>query len=618
MNWKATGILLTAAAVLFAFVWWVDRPIRRERERQASRVILPAFDPGAVNHIEIKAYGTNDIEVQRSGGTNDWRMTRPISYPAQAGPIMALLRGLAELEWHDRIGALELKDETNAQEKYGFNQPQFELSLQNASGPQKILIGQSSALGDQAFMEVVGNPNIYLVGAALLQLTPVDKNQWRDLSLLDLTNRSYDAIEVRAPGRGPFKFERDPAQHLWLMTTPVAARADNARIDELLQRLQRMRVREFVSDDPRADLESYGLQTSPQTPGLDLSLWRGTNLAADLQAGLSPTNLPATNQPALVFARRGDSGNVVLVDRDPLLPWQGAYTNFIDYHFISVSPDSIRKIAVDGKDRFSVEKQTNGGWLVHSTTTFPADAALMRDWLASFTNVPTQIEKTVATDLAVYGLERPLLRYTLQAGAGAGGGSNALMAEIQFGASKSGTVFERRPDETFVNTISSGDFDRLPSASYQLRDRHIWAFETSNVLSLTVHQQGETRKFLRDPEGEWTLAPGFHGLPVNWPAIEEGVYRLGHLSAEYWTDVGDARWQELGFATADFNLSLEVKHGAKTETYSVAFGGRSPYSYPYASVELDGQRLIFEFPVELYDNFIERNMTIPVPQQHGR
>jgi hypothetical protein len=603
MNWKSTWILLTAAAVLFAFIWLVERPIRQERQRQASRLILPEFDPGSVTSVTVQVRGADEIHAGRLDGSNDlWQMTRPISYPAQAGPILALLDALTNVGWEQRIPASELKDQPDAQDKFGFTQPLCAVSLQVPGATRQILIGQSSALGDQVFMEVVGNPDIYLVNTNWLNAIPLNKDQWRDLSLFDPARLSYQSIQVRCPGRG-FDLERDPTNHIWFMQKPIMARADTGRINELLERLQEMRVRQFMSDDPRADLELYGLQTSPQTPDLDLSFWRGTNLAAALQVGASPTN-----QPGLAFARRPDTGNVVVIDREGLQPWQGAYTNFLDYHFISLSPDAIGAIAVQGEDRFAVQKQSDGQWLVRAATTFPADAVLMRDWLASFTNIQTQIEKTVATDsdLADYGLTHPLLQYTLQADGG------AVLAQIEFGANKGGRIFERRPDELSVNLISPDDFNRLPCASWQMRDRRIWTFDSSNVLSLTIHQLGATREYLRDPEGEWTFAPGSHGPPlVNWPALEEGVHRLGQLRAVYWSSVGDARWQEFGFAKTDFNLSLEVKRGDKTETCSIAFGGRSPYSYPYASVVRDGQRLIFEFPVDLYENFVDPDMTIP-------
>ena len=65
MNWKPTGILLAAAAVVFAFIWLVDRPIRQERLRQASRVILPGFVPASVNSVEIKPRGASEIHAGR-------------------------------------------------------------------------------------------------------------------------------------------------------------------------------------------------------------------------------------------------------------------------------------------------------------------------------------------------------------------------------------------------------------------------------------------------------------------------------------------------------------------------------------------------------------------------
>jgi hypothetical protein len=152
----------------------------------------------------------------------------------------------------------------------------------------------------------------------------------------------------------------------------------------------------------------------------------------------------------------------------------------------------------------------------------------------------------------------------------------------------------------------------LPRAAWQLRDRRIWTFDSSNVVSLTVHQLGATRKYLRDPEGEWTFAPGYHGPPgVNWPSLEEGVHRLGELTAVYWSGAGDAPGQDFGFAKTDFGLSLEIKRGGKTEICAIEFGGRSPYTNPYALVVRDGQRLLFEFPADLYENFVEHDMTIP-------
>ncbi|MGA2749348.1 MAG: DUF4340 domain-containing protein [Verrucomicrobiota bacterium] len=601
MNWKPTWVLLAAVAVALAFIVFVEHPAREERLLQASRLVLPGLDPASVTNIEVQPWGQPMVRAQRSD-QGLWRLTQPVSYPAQRERIETLLQTLAKLEWQDRISEQELKDSPDAQEKFGFAKPPFSLLLQGAHPARRLDVGDLSPWGDQVFLYVVGNTAMYLADAGFLKQLPREMNLWRDTALLDLTQLRFQTLHVRAAGK-EFDLEVNPTNRLWYMRKPVPARADNAKINGLLGQLQQMRVGAFVSDDPQPDLEAFGLQPSAQTPELTLSFVNGTNVVAALELGASPTN-----HPELAYARRRDLGNIVLLVREPLRAWQGAYTNFLDQHLISLSPVYIESIVVRGDDDFVVRKQTNGTWEVAAAETFPADAILMQDWLGELSNMPTEIEKAVVADFSEYGLSHPKLHYTVQFAAKAG----TAAAQIDFGINQSGKVFERRADEDFVNTISREDFERLPRVSWQLRDRRVWSFASTNVVKVTIHQLGATRQLLRDPQGEWTFAPGFHGPPlINGPELEEALFRLGHLSAIYWDAVGDSGLERFGFAQADHNFELEVKGPKGVETLRMEFGSRSPYTHPYASVVRDGQRLVFEFPVDLYENFVEHDLSIP-------
>ena len=603
MNWKPTWVLLAAAAMLYAFIVLVDQPLRRERLREASRAVLPGFDAAAITNIEIHPRGRPVIDARRLDGTNRlWRLARPISYPAQSDRVEALLEVLAKLEWKDRIAEGELTNRPDAQEQFGFTHPQFSLVLQGGGATRRLDVGALSALGDEVYLNVVGSSSITLAGADFLEAIPQDQDQWRDLSLLDMAGLRFQKLRVRSAGQ-EFEFERDPTNHFWFMNLPQSARADSARINELLRRLQDVQVSAFVTDDPQADLEPFGLQTSPLTPDLVLSFLQGSNVVAVVQVGASPSN-----HPEMAYARRVEPGNVVAGEREPLRGWRGAYTNFMDQHLISAPPAWIKSIDARGGDNFAVRKQTNGQWEVFAATHFAADALLIEDWLASLTNIATEIEKTVVVDFAAYGLTNPVLRYTAQFGAEAGG---LAPAQIDFGAARGGRVFERRTDESFVNTISTNDFERLPRVSWQLRDRSIWTFETSNVVSVVVHQLGRTRQYLRDPQGEWTFAPGYQGPPfINSPSLEEAVHRIGELRAVYWDGVGEEHLERFGFNLTAHDLEFAVRRPGGVETLRLEFGARSPYSHPYASVVRDGQRLIFEFPVDLFENFVEPDLSI--------
>ena len=601
MNWKPTWVLLTTAAVVLAFILLVEHPIRQERLRQASRSVLPGLDAATVTNIEIQPWGRPAIHAQRAG--HDWRLTQPITYPARGEEIEALLDTLAKLEWKGRISDQELRDRPDAQEQFGFTQPRFSILLRGAGVDHRLEVGALSPMGDEVFLNVVGSTAICLAGADLLQLIPQDKDEWRDISLLNLAGIAFDELTARSPAK-ELDLRRDPANHLWFMNHPWRARADTRKVNTLLEALRMLPVSRFVSDDPQADLEAFGLQSSPQSPALTLVFSNGPNRTAALQIGASPTN-----NLAMAYARRQDPSNIVLIARDLFRPWQGDYTNFLDQHLISLSPGWIESIEAHGEDDFSVRKETNGQWEVHAGKDFSADAALMADWMLALTNISTAIEKTVVADFSEYGLVHPALRYSIRFGLEAG--SNASV-QIEFGTNKAGQVFERRTDEDFVNTISRDEFDRLPQAHWQMRNRRVWSFESSNVLSVTIHQLGGTRKFMRDPNGDWTFAPGYHGPPfINSSSLEEGVHRIGKLTAIYWDGIGDDALKRFGFAQADHNLEFEIKRPTGNETLRIDFGGRSPYLHPYASVVRDGPRLIFEFPADLYENFVEHDLTIP-------
>jgi hypothetical protein len=274
----------------------------------------------------------------------------------------------------------------------------------------------------------------------------------------------------------------------------------------------------------------------------------------------------------------------------------------------------IDSIAVSGRDKFTVKKAANGTWVVSGAETFPADELLMRDWLAALTNIEVDILQTVEADLARYGLDKPaapLLQYDLVY-APVPGRTNPPAVELIFGAgtNQSGVLFERRPDEQSVNTISSGQFARLPEAYWELRDRSIWSFETNEVVGIEVRQHRAERKFTRDREKQWRLVWGPPGAVVP-AAIDETLYRLGRLRAVFWSGIGADSLDQFGFAETDYQISLEISRGGRMETNSIEFGRASPYLHPYASVERDGRRLIFEFPADLYNNLVAEYLSVP-------
>ena len=111
MNSKTTGIWFVIAAALFAFIFIFEHYLRPVTAGPAT--LLPNLRPATVTSVQVFPTGameicaTNSRPSDAAGG--GWVLTRPVSYPAQAAAIQALLNALQKLA-PARIGTAELHE----------------------------------------------------------------------------------------------------------------------------------------------------------------------------------------------------------------------------------------------------------------------------------------------------------------------------------------------------------------------------------------------------------------------------------------------------------------------------------------------------------------------------
>jgi hypothetical protein len=582
---------MVAAAGLFAFIFFYQRQVRKPPFGPAR--ILPDLKAAAVASVQVRPAAQRTIQVVRTNG--GWQLTEPLVYPAQAVSVEDLLSALERLTPAAFITARELQARPAAEEEYGFATPQATVTVQQPGYHALLQIGARTAPGDQVFLQVVG-AGVYVVDADLLKYVPRTADDWRDTTLLDLKSLAFDRLAV-TNGAKIFELRRDSTNHPWRMVYPLSARADNAKIENSLERLQGVRIQQFVSDGPKADLEPFGLQPAD----LEVAFAQGTNPVALLQFGKS-----LTNDTRLVYARRLGLNAVVAVANDLLAPWRDKVNDFRDPHLVTLTTP-VAVIAVGGEDTFSVERQTNDTWRVLPQG-FPADGRLVKDLLFALNSLKVVqfIDAVIDPDLPGYGLAPPARRYTLKSAAtnSPAGATNALITDLGFGTNQAGKVFTRRADESSVYALTTDDYQRLPWASWQLRDRRIWNISTNDLDRAIIRQQGKVRQIKRNGPHRWSLVT--QGI-INDLAVEETVRGLCQLTAAFWVARGEQDRARYGFAENGHQITLELKSGDKL---TVEFGGQAPSGLPYAAVTLEGSSWVFEFPLALYQHVLGY-LTIP-------
>jgi hypothetical protein len=384
------------------------------------------------------------------------------------------------------------------------------------------------------------------------------------------------------------------------MVYPLQARANSAKAEQSLHVLQGVGIRQFVTDDPKVDLEAFGLQP----PELEVALGQGTNTAVRLQFGRSPTN-----DTRLAYARRLGLDAIVTVPKDLLAPWYASVNDFRD-PLLATLTAPVGVIEVHSQDSFSLQQQTNGAWRLLPQG-FPADAGLVKGLLSALSTlqiVEFTKDVAIAPDLPTYGLASPARQYILKSVANTPSGpTNPIIAELSFGTNQADKIFARRADEPgFVYAVKLADFQRLPFAGWQMRDRRIWNLSTNDVAGATLQQQGRVRKIIRNGPHNWSLALGSQGTLEDL-AVEETVSGLCQLTATAWAAQGSPDRARYGLTDNDLQVTLELKNGDKA---SVEFGSEAPGNVPYAVVTLDGAPWVFECPAWLFV-YAQRFLSVP-------
>jgi hypothetical protein len=587
MNPRNTWRWLLSAVVLLAAIFIHHTYFRKPVV--GPEKILPALQKERVTSIRILR-PSNRLEICVDRNSSKWRLSKPLSYPGHAANIEALLEKLSTLVPVTSISAAELKNRPKADEEFGFANPQASISIEQQTNKLQLLVGRMTGPGDQLYVQVVGVETVHVVGADILKLIPRAANDWRETALVDLETLTFDHVIVMNAGKIYVEFQRDGTDAPWRMMRPLPLRADSAKIDQSLAGLQTNRISQFVSDDPKTDLEALGLQHAE----LELTLSQGTNVLANFQFG-------KTNSNGKIYARRLGQNTIVTVPRELVLPWRAPVNDFRNQRLFTLT-GPVQVIRIQGEDNFSIQRHSNDKWTVMPYN-FPADSTLVTELLSILSGMQIEFFQDVVTESGLQSnkLAPPLRRYTLELAPEPGTSSNAIAADLHFGARQTNQVLVRRSDETSVYAVRTNDFDRLPAASWQLRERRLWSFNENDIAGAIIHKEGKKIQIIRKEVYKWTIAPGSQGLIKNELALEESIRGLIEVSAIAWVARGEQNRPKYGIKNDSLQIILELKSGEKA---SIQFGGEASPTSEFASVSFGSEPVVFEFPWLLFRDLL--------------
>ena len=228
------GRLLAASVVLAIFAglfWWLTK-----REASATKPPAPPATTKIVDvaqdqieSLKIEKLGSQPIELQRTGGK--WSITGPNALPADQDAVSSWVSAFASLN-ADKL----LEDKPTSVDQYGLTKPSLSVTATKKDGKTvKLLVGDETPTSSGAYVELAGDPRVFIV--ASYNKSSLDKglNDLRDKQLLTFDSDKLSRIELTAK-KQTIEFGRNKDQ--WQILKPKPLRADQFPVQDLIRSLQ--------------------------------------------------------------------------------------------------------------------------------------------------------------------------------------------------------------------------------------------------------------------------------------------------------------------------------------------------------------------------------------------
>jgi hypothetical protein len=572
MKFRTTFILLAIAMALGSFILVLDRQTAttRERDSRRQRRIL------VVQRNEIKGFtihnGDEEVKVKSNGDT--WQLTKPWLDDADGGLVDKILNAIQTLRPDDVIENLGKRDSKRDKIKeFGLHRAKLSLKLDGKHAPPEIEFGGDAAVPGKCYLRIQDQDVVYVVSDDLKNLVARKPENFRDHRITPFLTTLISRIVLRMNG-GEIDLEKQ--QDNWQLTRPIKARADNDTVVNLLNKINQTQIARFVSNT-KTSLTGANSDSSPNI----VTLFAGNDDKVEIQLG---TVDPSDNQMIFAF----------LPGREAVVQINKSFADWLDLTPNDLRDRSLARLNADLVDRVTIEQsgrprivigRDEQRWRFIAPQSASADSNSVNRLFDSINSseIKTFIADT-ATDLARYGLDRPILKlifssYASENTAESNAGETPIMT-LEFGKSEEGSTYGRIVEEPFIFSVSNELLASLPVDEFDLKSLSITDLNRTDLISVHIERPNRgPLDLFRNDQNKWTLKDV--GNEQNDGEVQLLLNAIVALRAVKW--VGDAK-PEYGLEAPLLTLVIGYRNSDKKEVITFKFGSADADHLRFANV----------------------------------
>lgn len=653
---RYTTTLILAVVVLAAVVLIViykdeltGEPEPRQESADALTLLedLPAGNLTAVTLEEIADDGQARTKATFVRKDDKWRLSEPVDAPADDYEVGQLVREAVEGKYRQTLAAG--KTGQPALKALGLDPPAYRLTVtgtpkgkdaekekdKEKTPPKTVVveIGRKTPVGKGLYVRLADAAKVVVLDSAdLLDRARKPLKDYRSRNLVDLLRDDVVRIEVEGP-KGALRLDRsDDDNQRWVLSKPLAARADSEAVSDILRKALGIMAADFVEDKAK-DLAGYGLAE----PRLVLSLYKAGKppekpKGEDEKKGEADKKDEAKAEPRpepvraavlkfgasadlkheSVYLTLDDAKAVVTVEAGDFKGLDKGLVDLRDKRVLALEKDRATqvglrvpaKLAETDKDIAYDLAKTDGKWnvKVEGRPDAPADAAAVDDLLKELQDLKVMYfaegeNADAAKGYKALGSVRVQMAKDSAAGGfeigGTGADVPALVKNIR---------------EDWVGRINPKDLKSLRKDWLELLDRQVLALEPKKATRLAIRAPDRTLVF-EQKDGKWAMTD---------PAQ---IDARATFAADRIEDLANLACTKYLAATKDVKpFGLQEGELAVTVTLAPEKDGEKPVEktlllahHKDAKIvgRLAGGDLVFEVPLALFKDFADE----PLPKE---
>lgn len=515
MRSKVTVVLLFLNVVLFAYIYFYDKPLIDERKTLEARRRVLGPEAATIDALTRKSRGGETVRLEKRPPDSSWWLTAPYAWPADRNAIAGVLSALELLEHETSFPVADLAPSGRSLADYGLAEPTYTLVFTSSGRDYTLQIGDVTTVGNRLYVLSPDGTRIHVVSRSLAESIGLPLDTLRAASIFSVPVFEVRSLTVQtaaqenlAPANLKVRLRRDAANR-WTFEAPITARASKAAVEVTINTVNALAARNFL--EPReTDLERAGLNS----PSLQVTLEGNARRETLLLGGPTGATVPREGSPAPdaeYFAKIEDNPVVftTVVPKPLLEVLRAAQENLRDPRVVDFDPAAVSGLTLTapGQPELTLQKlEGDQGWQAvvrvvgsapQTTAADPAVVAGVLQKIAQLSahearpNAPKFLsDAPSATDLENWGFNRPEREITLNLSSGGGlSGKEPLTLTVQIGVSpdKPGEAFARATNAPFVYQVLPDILDDTPVAARHYRLRVIRELpEAARITSLTL------------------------------------------------------------------------------------------------------------------------------------